>query len=424
MRATELDYFSDQQVVDDPHEYLTAAREHGRLWKEPFHGVLMVTGYDEVSEVLTSNDGTFSSAVSVIGPIPPFPFTIDRQSFAEQLEAHRPELAWSAHLTTQDGKVHAMQRALLTPLMTFKRLKANEEYLEGLCDRVLDGLLERGTFNVASEYAHAVATFAISDLMGIPESERQVLVELLGAPPSQIDGDAVHRVGPDPLIFLKERFDGYLRERIDNPGSDLMSELVHSRFKDGSEPPFEVLSNLARFMFGAGQDTTSRLVTMATRVLCDEPELQTKIRSKPERIPDLLEETLRWDGPVKMVYRLALKDSTVGGREVPAGSILGIGLTAASNDPAHFEDPRQFNIERERLRDHFGFSRGVHGCLGAPLARIEARVAIGRLLARTDDLWIAEAHHGPRVARRYRYEPTYSFRSLSDLYVELVPAAA
>lgn len=424
MNPSEQDFFSDRQVIDKPHEYFAAARAHGAAWPEPFHGVVMVTTYDAVTELLTRNDGTFSSAVSVVGPIPPLPFKAEGEDFAPELERHRSELPWSDHLATLDAATHAEQRGLLTPLMTYKRLKANEDFLRGLVDTVIDSFIERGACNAATEFAHAVATHAISDLMGIPEPDRLILIDLLGAPPSQIEGDAVHRVGADPLIFLKERFDGYLLERKDNPSSDLMSELVHSKYKDGREPAFDTFSNLARFMFGAGQDTTSRLVAMAIRVLAERPDLQAQLRAEPERIPDLLEETLRWDGPVKIIYRLALRDTTVAGVEIAAGTILGAALTAASNDPARFADPRTFDIDRPHLRDHVAFSRGTHGCLGAPLARIEARVAIERLLARTSEIRISEKHHGPPEARTYRFEPTYSFRSLSDLYIELTPAVS
>lgn len=423
MNPLETDYFSAPEVIADPHAYFDAVRALGPVWREPFHGVMLVVSHEGVTELLTRNDGTFSSAVSVVGPIPPLPFQAGDHDIAGQIERHRPEMAWSAHLTTHDGKAHADERALLMPLLTYKRLKANEDYLIGLADRVIDRFIGRGACNAASEYAHAVATYAISDLMGIPEADRAVLVDLLGAPPSQIDGDAAHRVGPDPLIFLKERFDGYLRDRQQSPGDDLMSELVQSRFKDGAEPPFETLSNLARFMFGAGQDTTARLVTMATRMLAEDAELQQGVRADPARIPDLLEEALRWDGPVKMVYRIAQVDTVVAGCAVPAGSILGAALTAGSNDPAKFAEPRAFDIDRPFLRDHLSFSRGAHGCLGAPLARIEARVAIERLLARTQEIRISSAHHGHPGARTYRYEPTYSFRSLSDLHIEVVAAS-
>jgi cytochrome P450 len=422
MADVEPDFFSDLKVIDDPRTYFDQARSKCPVHREPHQGTLMVTGFDEAMEVLSRPDSVFSSAVAVVGPIPPLPFVAEGGDIRQQLEAHRDELPWSRHLATLDGRKHSEQRALLGALLTYKRLQANEDYLRGLADRVIDGFIGQGRCDATSDYAHAVATYAISDLMGVPEADRADLVTLLGAPPSQLAGDAAHKIGPDPLVFLKERFDGYMQQRKADPGTDLMSELVHARFKDGSTPSLDEVSILARFLFGAGQDTTSRLVAHAIRVLGDEPDLQARLRSEPDRIPDFLEETLRYDGPVKVTYRLAVTDTQVAGVEVPAGTILTVCLTGGNNDPRHFPEPERFDIDRPNVREHMAFSRGAHFCLGAPLARLESKVAIERLLARLAEIRISEDRHGPPGARGYRYEPTYTFRSLSDLHIEFTPA--
>ena len=201
-----------------------------------------------------------------------------------------------------------------------------------------------------------------------------------------------------------------------------MSELAHARLKDGSKPDFEMISGLARFLFGAGQDTTSRLIAMAILILGENPELQQRLRNEPERVGDFIEEVLRYEAPVKVVYRLALTDTTIGGVEVPAGTIVTVSLTGANTDPAHFPDAEKFDIDRPQLRDHMSFSRGAHTCLGAPLGRMEARIAIERLLVRTSDIRVSAEHHGAPGARRYHFEPTYTFRSLSDLHIAFTPA--
>jgi len=417
MDYIEPDFFSDRTIIDDPKSYFDRVRSRCPVMRETYHGSLMVTSFDAVMEVLASKDDTFSSVVSTIGPIPPLPFTPEGDDISEQLDAHRDEIPWSAHLVCFDGKKHADHRAFVTRLLTYTRLKQNEEYLTRLTDELIDGFIGKGQCNVVTDYAHATSTYAISDLMGIPYEDRAELLELIGAPPSQVTGDAQHKLGPDPLIFLKERFDGYIRERLNSSGTDLMSELVASRFKDGSAPAPEMLSLLARFLFGAGQDTTSRLIAMAVLTFGDDGELQARLRADPSRISDFLEEVLRYDGPVKVVYRLAQKKTTIGGIEVPAGTVITLCLTAANNDSSHFENPTHFDIDRPRIRDNLAFSRGPHACPGAPLARLEARVAIERLLARTADIRISDAHHGPTGARHYRFEPTYSFRSLSDLHI-------
>jgi cytochrome P450 len=321
-----------------------------------------------------------------------------------------------------DGKQHADLRALLGRVRTYKRLKANEDYLHDLADRLIDRFAASGACDVMPEYAHATTTYAISDLMGIPMADRAELLELIGAPPSQVAGDAPHKVGPDPLIFMKPRFNQYLHERLEEPRGDLMSELIHATFKDGSKPEFDAISNLARFLFGAGQDTTSRLIAMALLLLAEDPALQDRLRADPARIPDFLEEVLRYDAPVKVAYRLALIDTRIGDLPVAAGTLVTVCLTGASNDPAKFHDPAAFDIERPGVRDHLAFSRGIHGCIGAPLGRMEARIAIERLLGRIANIRIDEERHGPPGARQYRFEPTYSFRSLSELHIRFDPA--
>ena len=417
----ERDFFSDPEVIDDPKGYFTQLRARCPVAIEQYHGSVMVTGYDQAVEVLARKDETYSSIVSTVGPRPPLPFAPVGDDIREQLNAVRDQLPWSAHLVCFDGKKHIDHRAFVTSLLTFTRVKQNEEYLSKLADRLLDGFISRGYCEVLGEYAHATTTYAISDLLGIPEVDRSELLRLIGAPPSQIGGDAEHKIGPDPLVFLKQRFDGYISARLQQPRDDLLSELAHARYKDGSMIAPDMSSLLARFVFGAGQDTTSRLITMAVKVLGENPDLQQRLSEAPQRIPDFLEEVLRFDGPVKVIYRLAQLKTQVDGVAIPAGAVVNVCLSGANLDAAHFATPDEFNIDRPRLRDHLAFSRGAHACPGAPLARMEARIAIERLLARMRNIRISDAHHGPCDARRFRYEPTYSFRSLSDLHIEFTP---
>lgn len=422
MADTEPDFFHDLAIINAPKGYFNQMRGKCPVHKEPHQGTFIVTSYDAAMEVLNCKDDVFSAAVSVVGPIPPLPFTPEGDDISEQLEKYRPEMPWSAHLNCFDGAKHTAYRNFMASLLTYKRLKANEDYLYGLVDRLIDGFIGNGQCDAAEEFAHATATYAVSDLMGIPEADRPQLLELLGAPPSQIEGDAAHKIGPDPLIFLKPMIDRYLRDRQKDPQTDLMTELVQGTLKDGAKPDFDVLSGLARFLFAAGQDTTSRLIAMAVKILAEDHKLQQFLRENPDRTADFIEEVLRFDAPVKAIYRLARRNTTIGGVDVPAGSIMTVCLTAASNDPAHFENPEKFNIDRPNVRDHLAFSKGAHACLGAPLGRLESRVAIERLLARTTHFDLSEEHHGPPGARTFRFEPTFSFRSLADLHITFSPA--
>lgn len=418
----EPNFFSDQSVIDDPRSYFDAMRAKGRILREHHHGTLMVTGYDEAVEVLGNQGGAFSNACSVVGPIPPLPFAAAPADFAAELEQHRTSLPWADHLVCFDGAKHAEHRALLGGLLTYKRLKQNEAYLHDLADGLLDGLVGTGVHDIVPTFAHAITVYAISDLLGIPLADRAELLELIGAPPSQVDGDAVHKIGPDPLIFLKPRFDAYLQQRREHPEDDLLSDLAQAAFRDGTKPDIDTLSALARFLFGAAQDTTSRLIAMAVRLLGDDRTLQAELRENPSGIGDFIEEILRHDAPVKAVYRLAIRDTSISGYAVPAGTLVTVCLSAANNDPSHFPVPAEFDVARTGLRDHLAFSRGAHGCLGAPLGRMEAKIAITRLLARTADIRLSDEHHGPQGNRRFRFERTYSFRNLAELHAQFLPS--
>lgn len=412
------DFYSDPEVINDPKSYFKALHAKSPVEKESYHNTLMITGYEAINEVLRGSPEIFSSAVAVVGPIPPLPFKPEGDDITAQLEAQRNQLPWSAHLVAFDGEKHTRYRALLLGLLNPVRVKENEEYLYGLADKLIDGFMDHGHCNIVPDFAHAATTYAISDIMGIPVPDRAVLLEAIGAPPSQLDGDAELKVGPDPLVAMYPLFESYLKERLEKPCGDLMSELAAATLPDGSPADFTELVHLACFLFGAGQDTTSRLIAMSIKILAEDPQLQTVLRNHPEKIPSFIEEVLRYDAPVKMAYRLALKNTEVAGIKVPAGTILSLCLMAGSNDPERFENPDQFNIERPRERDHLGFSKGKHACLGAPLGRLESRICLERFLARIDNIRLSEKHHGKPGARHFRYEPTYSFRSLADLYVE------
>jgi cytochrome P450 len=419
---SDRDFFSDATIVDDPNPYFTAIREQASAIRERHHGAVIVTDYDAVMEVLNRPGDTFSNSVSVAGPIPPLPFEVKGDDISEDLEAHRPELPWSAHLVSFDGLTHAEHRLLVTKIITPRRLKANEAYLRERTDSLIDKFIDRGQCEVVSEYAHAASTLVICDLLGVPHEERHELIELLGAPPTQIEGDAAHKVGPDPMIHLHERFLRYIRDRKANPGDDAMTELATSHYRDGSDPSDVTKARLACFMFGAGQDTSARLITAALRILAEDQALQSRLRADPAKIPDFIEETLRYEAPVKVNFRLVRKSTTIAGVEAPAGTVVMNSLWGANRDPAHFKDPDTFDIDRGDSRENLAFSRGIHACPGAPLARLEAKVAIESFLERMLDIRIHEPEHGPPEARRYQYEQTYMLRSLSNLHIAFTKA--
>jgi cytochrome P450 len=177
----------------------------------------------------------------------------------------------------------------------------------------------------------------------------------------------------------------------------------------------------ATFLFAAGQETTARLLAASLKYLAEHPELQDELREHREKIPEFVEETLRVESPVKADFRLARRTTSIGGVEVKAGTPVMMLNGAANRDPRQFECPADFRLDRPGVRTHVAFGRGAHSCPGGPLARVEGRIAIERILDRTRDIRLSEEHHGPAGARRFRYEPTWVLRGLSELHIEFTP---
>jgi cytochrome P450 len=414
----EMNFFRDDRLVADPYPYFDALREQCPVRREPHHDVMMVTGYDEAVEVF-HDARTFSSCVSVTGPFPGFPVPLEGDDVTGLIERHRDELPFNDQLPTLDPPVHTDHRALLMRLITPKRLKENEAAMWRLADRQLDVFLAGGEGEFIGEFAGPFTLLVIADLLGVPEEDQQEFARTLQhRPRSEGVGIIGEEMTHSPLEFLYSRFTAYIEDRRREPRQDVLTGLATATFPDGSTPDVADAVRVAANLFSAGQETTVRLLSSALKVIAERPGIQRLLRAERDRIPNFIEETLRMESPVKGDFRLSRVPATVGGIDVPAGTIVMVLNGAANRDPRRFDDPATFDPARPNARHHLAFGRGIHTCPGAPLARAEARVAIERLLDRTTDIRIAERVHGPAEARRYRYIPTYILRGLTRLHLE------
>ncbi len=409
----EIDYFSDLSLIPDPHPFFRHLRSIGPVAVLPTHGVVAVTGYDEGIEVLRNSD-VFSSINSATGPIPPLPFVPTGDDIGGQIAAHRGQMAFGSMLVAQDPPVHTKTRRLLMGLLTPKRFRENEEFLNGLADRMIAGFIDRGGIEVVADYAHPFATYAIADLLGMPDEALEGVLSHVGNLPGQIGG---MEMANNPLEGLAARFYGYIAERRAAPRDDVMTILAQATHSDGELPDIVEIVSLAALLFGAGQDTTVRLITAAFKTLAENQELQTQVRQDRNLIPEFIEEVLRLDGPTKSHFRMAKKPARVGDLEVAPGTNIMLIPSAMNRDPRKFDDPDTFQLGRANVRSHVAFGYGPHGCLGAPLARAEAKLTIEKLLDRTTAIHINETVHGPAGARTYDYEPNYTQRALRGLHI-------
>ncbi len=406
----EANFFVDRSIQDDPYPYFEALRNEAPVWREPHFGVYMVTGYEE--SVAVYHDAThFSSCNAVSGPFKRFPVPFEGDDVSDIIEAHRDELPFSDQLPTFDPPRHTAHRRLLMRLLTPPRLRENEEFMWRLADQQIDEFATAGECEFITAFAAPFTLLVIADLEGVPESDRGKFKEEL----TKLHENLEHK----PLEFLYDQFTAYIEDRRRHPQKDVMTAMATATFADGTTPEVKDIALLAANLFAGGQETTVRLLSFALRTIAERPELQAQLREDRDRIPNFVEETLRFESPLRSQFRMARTRVTVGGVEIPPGRTVMLLPGAANRDPRTFDDPGRFDVDRANARTHVAFGHGIHHCAGAHLARAEGRVTINRFLDRTTDIKISDAAHGPVGARRYEYLPTFFLRGLESLTLEL-----
>lgn len=414
-----VDFFTDESLVPNPYPYFDHLRSKCPVVQATPLNVLAVTGYDEALTVY--KDPAFSSCVSVAGPFSGMPFGPDgHDDVSELIEQHRAAVPMAEHITSQDPPLHTRTRGLMNKLITPKRLKENEEFMWRLADQQLDTFIERGRCEFLADYAKPFSLLVIADLLGVPgedhdEFKAAFALETVG----ELGKEAP--TSHNPLQWLNDKFYAYIEDRRREPRDDVLTGLAQAKYEDGSTPEIEDVMNLSTFLFAAGTETTTKLVSSAIRIVGENPEFERTLREDRSKIAAFLEETLRIESPVKSHFRMARTTTTVGDVKVPAGTTVMVLPGACNRDARKFADPNTFSPDRPNVREQIAFIRGVHSCPGAPLARAEGRISLNRILDRMSDIAVSEDHHGPAGERRYVYEPTFIMRGLSELHITFTP---
>ena len=414
-----VDFFSDSGLVEDPYPYFDELHAQCPVLPLPHLGVVAVTGFEEASQAYFDPDN-LSSCNSVIGPFLQFPVPLEGDDISGMVEQYRDQIPMNEHMVTMDSPAHTRERALLMRLISSKRLKENEEFMTRLSDALLDEFVSTGKCEFITAYSKPFAMLVVADLLGVPEADHQRFREGFGMSmaPGQV-GSATHgEANLNPLSWLDDWFAHYIEDRRREPRKDVLTDLAKATYPDGSEPEVIAVVRTATFLFAAGQETTAKLLAVALKYLAENPELQDELRADPDKIPKFIEESLRIESPVKADFRLALRDTSVGGVDIPAGTPVMLLNGAANRDPRRFECPDEFRVDRHNSRAHMAFGRGNHTCPGGPLARAEGRVSLERILNRTRNIRLSEEHHGPPEQRRFHYEPTWVLRGLTSLHLE------
>jgi len=381
---------------EDPFPTYHALRRWDPVHRDP-DGSYFLTRYDDVVAVYQDHR-RFSSD--------------KRVEFAPKFGAAPLYEHHTTSVVFRDPPDHTRIRKLFAPAFTPKALAALEPRVIRLVDSLLDAAAARGGMDVVEDFAAALPIQLIGDMLGVPAGERAPLrgwsLAILGAL-EPVPGAERLQAGNRAV----EEFKAYLRrliaDRRRRPGTDpgeILSALLAAE-DDGDRLTEVELLHQCIFLLNAGHETTTNLIANAVAALLEHPRQWARLRGDPALLPSAVEEFLRYQSPNQLGNRRVVADVEVGGVRMPEGTLVTLCIGAANRDPAHFPDPDRLDLGRAPNR-HLAFITGIHACAGMWLARMEGRVAIGRLVGRFERLRAAAA---PVRAPRAR------FRVMSSLPV-------
>jgi cytochrome P450 len=306
-----------------------------------------------------------------------------------------------------DGARHREQRSFSARLVVRDRLRWYEPRITRLVDELLDGFASRGAVEFRSAFAEPLPRRVMMETFGFPREDEQDFVRWtsgMGPVGSKLASREEQGAEQQRRLELGDYFRTKILERREEPTDDFLSEIVEVQVaRDGELDMPDLLAEVAN-LFAAGNATTAHMLASTMLLLLQHPDELDRIRDDRSLIPTMLEEAMRLESPVQWLQRIVTTDTELSGVEIPAGSLVLVLWGAANRDPRKFEDPERFQIDRPsvaKLQTAFGY--GIHMCVGAPLARLEGRIAFGRLLDRLTNLRLAGPEpitHIPNINQR------------------------
>jgi cytochrome P450 len=392
-----------EQLIADPYPVYRRLREadpvHWSAW-----GAWYVSRYEDIAAI--KMDHRFSvSRVS----------DFSRRLPDASRDMSRIEKALAGWLLFMDRPQHTRLRALISKSFTPRTIERMQGAVERRVDQLLDALAPRkGIVDLIADLANVLPVMTIADMLGADPRDHRAfegwshhLVTFLGN--DRLSEEDV-RNAEESIERMESYFRSVIAERRAHPSDDLVSSMLAARDEGQQLEEHEILS-MATLLFAAGHDTTANLIGNGLHALLRHWGEREKLLADPQLVEPAVEEILRFDNPSLITSRTALEDVEIGGRTIKAGDNVNMFLGSANHDPSVFDDPETFDIERRDSR-HLSFGKGIHTCVGAFLARMEARVAIGRAFQR----WPTMTVFG--TPSRY---PTVGFRRLQRLPVRLAP---
>ncbi|SFR64423.1 cytochrome P450 [Halogeometricum limi] len=368
----------------DPFDWYAEMRENHPVRYDERRRVWDVFRYADAARIL-SDPMTFSSD----------------PTRATELDLPEPEARGPLFETmlTSDGSRHDRLRGVVEESFRPRSLVPRAPHIRDVADDLLDDVVDRGEMDLIADFAYPLPVVVIAELLGVPTEDRptfkrwsDTLVET-PADTSEAGLEAFARERRRVDDELRAYFEAILDDRRTDPRDDLVSDIVHAE-SDGETLSHEEAVGFCILLLVAGNVTTTNLLGNAVRCLTAHPDAMARLAADPTLTTTAVEEVLRYRSPVQALVRVATRDVELAGADVHTGDAVVPWLGSANRDPAVFDAPDEFRIDRTP-NSHLGFGRGTHYCLGAPLARLEARIALEQLFARVTDVERASTELDP-----------------------------
>jgi cytochrome P450 len=409
-RVTEFEWPS-AEVAECPYPFYDALREEAPVYRYPGRNEYLVSRWEDIAYVEEHPE-----LFSVIVPgVQLFPEERARR-FADD-----PMTPWA--MFAEDPPEHAPKRALTLSMVHRDKLASYEPMIRRISGELIEAFVERGTVEFYSEFAEILPLRVIMEILGLPEGDFELCKRL-----SDITGTSVayeeDAVTPQERLFAEGNayMERHILDRVEQPRNDFLGDFVREQVDRDGRLALGYLSEQAYNLLFAGNITTTHMLGSAMLLLLENPDTMRRVRSDQSLLRSMIEEVLRLESPVQFILRHCVQDAEIAGVPIAAGANIVLFLGAGNRDGRRFEDAAEFCPERQRLvKDNLAFGRGIHLCMGAPLARLEGQLAFEEIFARLHNLRLAQAPD------EIRHLDDATFRAPASLRVEFdaaVPAAS
>jgi cytochrome P450 len=411
-RLAEINPLSPE-TAECPFPFYEAMRNECPVYQVPGAGFFIVSRFEDVLHVLRHPEIFSSKSGPGLRPVP------DEEILSIMRQGWMPVDT----LLTNDPPAHARYRALVNKAFSARRVASLEPSVTQIANDLIDAFIADGEVELVQQFAVPLPLTVIADALGVDRADMDRFKRWSDDSVAPLGGFLTREREIEcarSIVEFQHYFAEQLEERRTHPRDDILTDLLNAHIGGEGEEgrPLnmaEMLSILQQILV-AGNETTTNLIASGMMLLTRDHALMERLAREPDRIPNFVEEALRLESPVQGLFRMAVQDTEIGGTPIPAGSRILLSYASANRDEREFDHPELIDLERENPEGHLAFGRGIHFCLGAALARLEARVAFTLLLTRLKNIRAVEEKND------YRHVPSVILRGLQRLYLTFEPA--